>query len=599
MHGGANRGSGRRLLAALIVAACVLAALTVAASSPGPSLAADQVDAPVDGGTDGTGGPIQRTLTINVAGHGSVKQGPATLCTDTSDPCSIQYDDGTTPDITAQAASGETFLGWSGACTGTGTCSPLMNADKSLTATFRDSTPPPVPTITSPPANTEVPAGSTLTSTQPFGFTTSGDTASTRCRVDSVGTNPCTSPFPYGTSGVTLGRHTFKVLAQDAVGNQSLEATRDFFIVPTSFITGTPAGGAPTNSRHTNFNVGSNQSGSSGTGCKLDGPGVTGTYAPCATLTGLDVGPLADGTWTLSVFSYITVDGTPHPGPEVTRTWTVDATPPDTTLASTGPSGSTTSTSAVFGFSSPDGTATFECALDSVTYGTCPGGTAGQASYTSLTPGTHTFKVRAKDGVGNVDDSPAERTWTIVVDNDSDGSPSGSDCNDSNAAIHPGATDIPGNGIDEDCSGADATAAPTNTGQPNTQNQVGGSLGQATALPKVNATISASWKKSKKWSRVKKLTVTGVPAGGAVKVLCSGPSKGCPFSSKTGAVTNGKADLTKLFKKRKLKNGAIVEVRVTKPSAIGKVVRYAVKPPDAPSASTLCLPPSARSAAAC
>ncbi len=34
----------------------------------------------------------------------------------------------------------------------------------------------------------------------------------------------------------------------------------------------------------------------------------------------------------------------------------------------------------------------------------------------------------------------------------------GGDCDDANAAVHPGAEDVPGNGVDEDCSGADDVA---------------------------------------------------------------------------------------------------------------------------------------------
>jgi Ca2+-binding RTX toxin-like protein len=46
----------------------------------------------------------------------------------------------------------------------------------------------------------------------------------------------------------------------------------------------------------------------------------------------------------------------------------------------------------------------------------------------------------------------------VYPDADFDGSGANADCNDANAAIRPGATDVPGDGVDQDCAGGDAVA---------------------------------------------------------------------------------------------------------------------------------------------
>ena len=74
---------------------------------------------------------VQRLLTVNVSGSGSVTSTPAGISCPTT--CGAGYPNGTPVTLTA---TGSGFLGWSGGCTGTGPCQVTMNADTTVTATF-------------------------------------------------------------------------------------------------------------------------------------------------------------------------------------------------------------------------------------------------------------------------------------------------------------------------------------------------------------------------------------------------------------------------------------------------------------------------------
>jgi glucose/arabinose dehydrogenase len=86
-----------------------------------------------------------------------------------------------------------------------------------------------------------------------------------------------------------------------------------------------------------------------------------------------------------------------------------DTTPPETTINS-GPSGTITVANATFTFSSSEANSTFECRLDGAA-SAC----TSPKNYTNLSNGVHTFDVTAKDGAGNVDPTPASRTFTVDV----------------------------------------------------------------------------------------------------------------------------------------------------------------------------------------
>jgi hypothetical protein len=106
--------------------------------------------------------PSTANLTVSVAGDGSVSGGGIS-CPGT---CSA-YPIGTVVTLTATAASGHTFAGWSGACSGTGACEVTIGPDQAVTATFTaDPTPTVTPTgpgagtVTGPGAGTVTGSGS-------------------------------------------------------------------------------------------------------------------------------------------------------------------------------------------------------------------------------------------------------------------------------------------------------------------------------------------------------------------------------------------------------------------------------------------------------
>jgi hypothetical protein len=109
----------------------------------------------------------------------------------------------------------------------------------------------------------------------------------------------------------------------------------------------------------------------------------------------------ADGPHTFDVST------TSDPAPVTSPAYTLgaappDTTPPDTTITS-GPLGSTSDTTPTFVFSSSEPGSTFQCQLDNGPFVPC----SSPFTTPQLSPGPHTFQVRAIDASGNVDPSPA------------------------------------------------------------------------------------------------------------------------------------------------------------------------------------------------
>jgi hypothetical protein len=141
--------------------------------------------------------------------------------------------------------------------------------------------------------------------------------------------------------------------------------------------------------------------------CQFDGSGWAACSSPKS------YGSLSLGAHTFAVRAIDAmgnVDSSPASRSFSVVSSTADTTPPDTTIGS-GPSGTITSSSASFSFSSTESPSTFECRFDAGSWGGC----SSPKAYSGLANGAHSFEVRAADGAGNTDPTPASRSFTVQV----------------------------------------------------------------------------------------------------------------------------------------------------------------------------------------
>jgi hypothetical protein len=233
-----------------------------------------------------------------------------------------------------------------------------------------------------------------------FRFGSDDPEATFECRVDGDTPIACQSPY---TRTLGDGAHTFSVRAIDRAGNgDDTPAERvwtiDTVAPDTTILVAPPAAD---NSSTVRFEFRSNEPNTTFE-CSLD----SGTYQACA--SGAMFGPIGDGAHAFAVRARDRA-GNLDASPAI-RAWLVDTSSPDTVLLS-GPTGATASSTATFTFVSPDAGpgATFECALDGVAFAAC----TSPRELVGLGAGPHTFAVRVRDAVGNLDPTPATGAWTV------------------------------------------------------------------------------------------------------------------------------------------------------------------------------------------